>query len=300
MSTKLQIRELIRRRKDPNAEVNERLRSLDIFIEQIVKNTLNEKMEKFRSETERILTEEIRQKVDAEIARLKTENISEEAIIKATEKAVKETLKNIKGDKGDTPIAGRDFPIPKDGEDGEDGEDGKTPVAGVDFSIPKDGTTPVAGVDFFTESEKKTFVQRVFDIVLTSQNRLRDALASLQGNERLDISAIKGIDERFNKIFEQIAETRSVKGGTKGGGGHELITDDLSSQTDGSTTTFTLTKRTRPNTVMLYGTDFPQVYRPVIDFIESSDGRSVTIDTSQVQAPSSEATLIARYQKKTD
>lgn len=42
-------------------------------------------------------------------------------------------IPQIKGEKGDKPIAGVDYPIPKDGKDG------KTPIAGVDFPMPKDG-----------------------------------------------------------------------------------------------------------------------------------------------------------------
>lgn len=56
-------------------------------------------------------------------------------------------VKGPKGDKGDKPVAGIDYPFPKDG---------KTPVAGIDFPIPKDGVSPVLDLDELIDKLKKS------------------------------------------------------------------------------------------------------------------------------------------------
>jgi len=62
-------------------------------------------------------------------------------------------VSQIKGEKGDKPVAGIDYPIPKngrDGRDGVDGTDGAKPIAGIDYPIPKngkDGERGAAGKD---------------------------------------------------------------------------------------------------------------------------------------------------------
>ena len=84
-----------------------------------------------------------------------------------------------------------------------------------------------------------------------------------------------------------------------GGGGKRVVgrqvRDDLSSQCNGSLKTFVLTKKFTPGTVQLFSTQFPIVYRPVIDFTEDSAG-TLTL-TSEVGAPDSGQTLVALYEK---
>ena len=73
------------------------------------------------------------------------------------------------------------------------------------------------------------------------------------------------------------------------------VRDDLSSQCDGIIKTFTLTKNFISGTVQLFSTQFPIIYRPVIDFTEDSAG-TLTL-TSEVGAPASGQTLVALYEK---
>jgi len=165
------------------------------------------------------------------------------------------------------------------------------------------------------EKNKNTFIQALRGIFLEHKEELRGAqgekgepaeelsgeaivskLTDLPEEEKLPQTAVKGLEDFLNSLSKRLSNARSRQ---SGGGGHEQIVDDLSSQTDGNTKSFTLKVRARPNTVMLYGTDFPQNYRPVIDFTENTDGRGTTL-TSAVQAPSEEATLVAVYQKKED
>lgn len=73
------------------------------------------------------------------------------------------------------------------------------------------------------------------------------------------------------------------------------IREDLSSQCDDTTKTFTIAGNYKAGTVQLLSTQFPIVYRPVVDFTEISGG--VTL-TSEVGAPQTGQTLIALYEKK--
>ena len=73
------------------------------------------------------------------------------------------------------------------------------------------------------------------------------------------------------------------------------VRDDLSSQCDGANKTFTLTKQFIANTVQLFSTQFPIVFRPVVDFTENANG-TLTL-TAEVGAPASGQTLVALYEK---
>lgn len=76
------------------------------------------------------------------------------------------------------------------------------------------------------------------EIILDGPEQLRDKLESLEGDERLDKSAIKGLTEEFKRI-EALAKT---KGGFQGGViGRNLIKDiDLSASLNGVTKTFNI------------------------------------------------------------
>lgn len=88
-----------------------------------------------------------------------------------------ETRKKLKGDKGEK------------GKDGKDGKDGKSGVDG------KDGTDGVDGKDGSQDTPEQ----------------IVEKLEGLKGDARLDISAIKGIDE----VIKKIKETKVVSGGAR-------------------------------------------------------------------------------------
>ena len=78
-----------------------------------------------------------------------------------------------------------------------------------------------------------------------------------------------------------------------GGTPHNLIqAEDLTSQTDGSTKTFTVP--TFRHAILLICPDFPIVYRPTTDY--TLGNKTITL-TSSVDAPSSGQTLILLYVK---
>lgn len=117
-----------------------------------------------------------------------------------------------KGDKGDSiigpigpkPVAGVDYPIPKDGKRGPAGKAsqipgpmGPMPVAGKDFPLPKDGSPD-------------------------TPQQVRDKLASLKGDERITKDAIKGLAEELAAIMSTVRERTGGKQ-ISGGGTHITV-----------------------------------------------------------------------------
>jgi len=74
---------------------------------------------------------------------------------------------------------------------------------------------------------------------------------------------------------------------------YRIFTQDVSSQCDGNNKTFNIGS-THFGIEGVYGTDFPQIYRPVIDYTE---GRTSITLASAVPAPSSGATLLVKFLK---
>lgn len=122
-------------------------------------------------------------------------------------------------------------------------------------------------------------------------SKVRDKLETLKGEERLDKSAIRGLEEELKKA----AGTNKVSG-TLGFGVRRIFqpyVDDFSDLTDGSTKTFYLSRAPlKANATMVWGTDFPTILRPTIDFTVA--GKLLTL-TDEVAAPGNGATLMISY-----
>lgn len=104
------------------------------------------------------------------------------------------TRKKLKGDKGDRGFPGLDGKDGKDGVDGKNGKDGK------------DGSPDTA-------------------------EQVRDKLEELKEDERLDISAVRGVDKKIEKIAKKIAkeEVKKIEPSTvtvmgSGGSGTLILT----------------------------------------------------------------------------
>ena len=112
----------------------------------------------------------------------------DEVLLKAFKKAAEELLTS--GELVDM-IARRAVSyirIPKDGEDAQ------KPIAGVDYPIPKDGETPIKGRDYFTEQEVKTFIDKV-------ANRFKqpdDGRTPVRGRDYFTESDQKDFQENLN------------------------------------------------------------------------------------------------------
>ena len=131
-----------------------------------------------------------------------------------------------RGEKGDTIIGqegkrgpqGLVGPRGPNGEEGEPGKDGKDGADGKDAD-------PAAVLPFVEER------------LPMLGEKVRDALELLQGDERLDASAVKGLTDELKRLGGIIASTRTIIGG-----GKQLRITEFSFDGDGSTTTFGISK----------------------------------------------------------
>lgn len=111
---------------------------------------------------------------------------------------------------------------------------------------------------------------------------IRNALELLQDDERLDSSAIKGLDELIKKVekLSEVKQTTRFIGGGGGVGKHNTFYYDLSSYLDGVTKTFALPAAWKVIGVHSGGSA-PATFRPTVDFIWTPN--SITF-TSEVEA----------------
>ena len=119
---------------------------------------------------------------------------------------------------------------------------------------------------------------------------VRDKLESLQGDERLDKSAIKGLDEELKKIAE--TKSSAMNYGISGGAKGRVHYYDLTSQCNGVLKTFAVPLNF--GIIGVFSTQFPINYRPIIDW--TAGNKTLTL-TSAVSAPDTGQTLWIAYIK---
>jgi hypothetical protein len=112
--------------------------------------------------------------------------------------------------------------------------------------------------------------------------QVRDKLETLQGDDRLDKSAIKGLEELLNK--------KTVVMG--GGGRNRVFLYDATSQTNGDLKTFSIPLNF--GVIGVWSSSFPNALRPIVDYTEGN--KTITL-TSQLSAPKRGTTLIIQYIK---
>jgi len=171
----------------------------------------------------------------------------------------------------------------KDGRDGKDGKDGKS-IQGPKGDRGERGPQGIPGFAVFGAKGKDGK-----DGSPDTPEQVRDKLETLQADERLDKSAIKGLEDEIKALRKELA--------TKTSGGVRRVfqpyVDDFSSQTNGSLKIFTLSREPlKTNTILVWGSDFPIILRPNTDFTVS--GKTLTL-TSAVPAPNSGATLLVMF-----
>ena len=118
-----------------------------------------------------------------------------------------------KGDQGDKPVAGVDYPIPKDGQS----VDHDKVVADVLGKIkqPKDGETPVVDYKKVATLAAKLIPKPKDGKSVDEKGIVQQVLDSLRTGKKLHIKDIEG----FNEGLEQtIAPIRSLAAGFRGGG----------------------------------------------------------------------------------
>lgn len=134
--------------------------------------------------------------------------------------------------------------------------------------------------DFIIETLRK-FVpteESVAIEITKSGERVRDSLELLVGEERLDKSAIKGLDEELVKIKQSISTPLNNPTGFVG---RDIFKDiDISSQLDGVTKTFNIPAVY--NIISVHTSSFPHALRKNIDFTYT--GTTITF-TDEIDAP---------------
>lgn len=191
---------------------------------------------------------------------------------------------SVKGDKGDRGLSGKD------------GQDGYTPIKNRDYFDGKDGKNGTNGIS----PDKNEIVREVVALVPSSSDgkdgrdgspdtpeQVRDKLQSLNGNDRLDKSAIKGLDDELRSIRTVVS---SRGGGSRTAG---VAIYDLSSQLNGVLKTFTIPKH--KSVGLVSGSASPWIYRPTTDY--TLNGNQITFTSQIIAAGSlaSDQTLTVLY-----
>lgn len=117
----------------------------------------------------------------------------------------------------------------------------------------------------------------------------RDALETLEGEERLDKTAVKGLEDDLKTIRDEV---KAIPRGGKIGGMKKITSvrsENLSGQTNGVLKTFTLPADTL-KVLGVWGTQFPVTFNEGVDWTFA--GRTLTL-TSEVLAPETGQTLWA-------
>jgi hypothetical protein len=122
---------------------------------------------------------------------------------------------------------------------------------------------------------------------------IREAISTLAASlpKQYDDADIRA---RLEAMQDEINKKPSVIRGWAGSRlAHVPMVDDFSDETDGSTKTFYLSKEPRRlTTTKVWGSDFPYILRYGVDF---TIARKVLTLTSEVDAPTSGATLVVEY-----
>ena len=215
---------------------------------------------------------ELEEKIDLEVP--KTNEILDKLSEKVRGKRGKTGDRGEKGDRGER---GKEGKVGKSGKNGKDGKKGDRGERGSDGLDGKDGKDGVDGKDGSPDTPEQ----------------VRDKLSSLRGENRLDANAIKGLEDMLKDLEGKINQAPKMIIGGASRFVPKVMVDDFSDQTDGETKTFYLSKAPMNiNLTKVWGSDFPYILRVNTDFTIS--GKLLTL-TSEVDAPSSGATLIVEY-----
>lgn len=169
-----------------------------------------------------------------------------DSVIRETLATLEKVKKIQKGEKGNMPIAGRDFPIPRDGKDGKtiDIEEVASvvlkklpqikqitleeiiPAVIAKIPKPKDGYTPKKGKDYFDGQDSKNPEVDLTDII--------EKMSKLPKGKGLGMKNIEGLEQTMQAFRSQITSKGYLHGGgTTVVAGTNII---LTKNTDGTTT----------------------------------------------------------------
>lgn len=131
-------------------------------------------------------------------------------------------------------------------------------------------------------------IEDIIKNIPISGPQIRDALELLQDDERLDVSAIKGLDEYIGKRVPKDTGKQIIAAG----GRPRLHYFDLSAQCNGTLKVFAVPLNF--GIVGVFSSQAPLIFRPMIDWTEGN--RTLTL-TNQVDAPQTGQTLWIQYLK---
>lgn len=191
---------------------------------------------------------------------------------------ITDVVSRVKGEKGDKPVPGKDYPLPQPGKDGYTPKKGKDYKDGENYiltekdkgEIAKKVKVPVVEKiirEIPVVKEKETIIKEPLAVKFSPQE-LRDLLELLTGEERIDARSIRGLEEliRLNPGNGPMLHTPSIgnlpdvnivgitvgqilvwngtyfqPGNNSGGGGSDTFYNDIVSGTiNGSNRTFTV------------------------------------------------------------
>jgi hypothetical protein len=132
-----------------------------------------------------------------------------------------------------------------------------------------------------TEVLERIQLPEAKETLLDTPEDIRNKLELLQDEERLDVSAIKGIAERFGKLEDRVGKLGNTAVVAAGRGAVKAY--DLSASLDGVTTTFALPAFWRVISVDL--SSFPNTLRPTVDYTTNGSTMQITF-TSQIDPAS--------------
>lgn len=150
-------------------------------------------------------------------------------------------------------------------------------------------------------SQRKSDEERVLETIraeipelpeVESTQSIRDRLARLRKGSKLPIKAIEGLEEKLSETVASI-ESASANRVQTPAKAFRVHIKDATAQCDGANKTFTV-GGTHFGILGVFGTQFPQVYRPVIDYTETKTG---ILLTAAVGAPETDQTLIIQFLK---
>lgn len=240
---------------------------------------------------------DIEEKFDEHIQKLQTEFKERVDEIRGSVPDLDAVLDSIKGKNGYTPEKGKDY---FDGEPGKDYVITEKDIKEIATKVKVPIVEKVVEIRTETVVKEQPIITQVTkEVAVFDEKKLeaelpkygeqyRDALELLKGEDRLDKSAIKDLEEDLKKLRSEIVN----RGGPRGAViRNKIRSASLTSQCDGVTKAFTLPTKTL-SVVGVFSTQFPVI-------LDSNDwtfsGRTLTLGAS-VGAPQSGQVLWALYE----
>ncbi len=180
---------------------------------------------------------------------------------------------------------------------GDKGDDGKTPRAGIDYPTKQEIAKMIA-IEFKDmwgaknkdiEKTARKVLQELFET--KNAKKIARVLEALQGNDRLDHSALKNSpDLPAVKLYDEKRRVKRLGRGT----GSDVKLYELSSELDGVTKTFTIPNNKR--VLSVNSTSFPfSAFKPTTDYVTTSTSITFTSEIDASSTLASGQTLLILY-----